>query len=131
MAGRPRSTSSPFARDSANFMRRSRRTKNNPVLLGEAGVGKTAIVEGLKGWLKYAEKFTASMTWRFSKDMRDPVDLNPPARSIERNPWLALKQLLITRVVMFDDVIQAKTGSTSAPTPQFLLPLKFRDHFWL
>ena len=24
-----------------------RRTKNNPVLLGEAGVGKTAIVEGL------------------------------------------------------------------------------------
>ena len=25
-----------------------RRTKNNPVLLGEAGVGKTAIVEGLR-----------------------------------------------------------------------------------
>ena len=25
----------------------SRRTKNNPVLLGEAGVGKTAIAEGL------------------------------------------------------------------------------------
>ena len=25
----------------------SRRTKNNPVLVGEAGVGKTAIVEGL------------------------------------------------------------------------------------
>jgi len=25
----------------------SRRTKNNPVLIGEAGVGKTAIVEGL------------------------------------------------------------------------------------
>jgi ATP-dependent Clp protease ATP-binding subunit ClpC len=24
-----------------------RRTENNPVLLGEAGVGKTAIVEGL------------------------------------------------------------------------------------
>ena len=24
-----------------------RRTKNNPVLIGEAGVGKTAIVEGL------------------------------------------------------------------------------------
>src|SRR5437764_12071792 len=27
--------------------RLSRRTKNNPVLIGEAGVGKTAIVEGL------------------------------------------------------------------------------------
>ena len=25
----------------------SRKTKNNPVLIGEAGVGKTAIVEGL------------------------------------------------------------------------------------
>ena len=25
----------------------SRRTKNNPVLIGDAGVGKTAIVEGL------------------------------------------------------------------------------------
>ena len=25
----------------------SRRTKNNPVLVGEAGVGKTAIAEGL------------------------------------------------------------------------------------
>ena len=25
----------------------SRRTKNNPVLLGEPGVGKTAVVEGL------------------------------------------------------------------------------------
>ena len=24
-----------------------RRTKNNPILIGEAGVGKTAIVEGL------------------------------------------------------------------------------------
>ena len=28
----------------------SRRTKNNPVLLGEAGVGKTAIAEGLAQW---------------------------------------------------------------------------------
>lgn len=25
----------------------SRRTKNNPVIIGEAGIGKTAIVEGL------------------------------------------------------------------------------------
>src|SRR6185436_7857814 len=32
----------------------SRRTKNNPVLIGEAGVGKTAIVEGL------AQKIVAS-----------------------------------------------------------------------
>ncbi|HIE70008.1 MAG TPA: ATP-dependent Clp protease ATP-binding subunit, partial [Planctomycetes bacterium] len=29
----------------------SRRTKNNPVLLGEAGVGKTAVVEGLAQYI--------------------------------------------------------------------------------
>ena len=27
----------------------SRRTKNNPILVGEPGVGKTAVVEGLAG----------------------------------------------------------------------------------
>lgn len=32
----------------------SRRKKNNPILVGEAGVGKTAIVEGLA--LAIAEK---------------------------------------------------------------------------
>ena len=34
-------------RSSASSRSSARRTKNNPVLLGEAGVGKTAIVEGL------------------------------------------------------------------------------------
>jgi ATP-dependent Clp protease ATP-binding subunit ClpC len=29
----------------------SRRTKNNPVLIGDPGVGKTAIVEGLAQWV--------------------------------------------------------------------------------
>ena len=29
----------------------SRRTKNNPILIGEAGVGKTAVAEGLAQWL--------------------------------------------------------------------------------
>ena len=31
----------------------SRKTKNNPVLIGEPGVGKTAIVEGLALLMKY------------------------------------------------------------------------------
>src|SRR4029450_10606931 len=33
----------------------SRRTKNNPVLIGEPGVGKTAIVEGLAGRIVKAD----------------------------------------------------------------------------
>src|SRR5690606_37899278 len=33
----------------------SRRTKNNPVLIGEAGVGKTAVVEGLAQKIVQAE----------------------------------------------------------------------------
>ncbi len=48
----------------------SRKTKNNPVLIGEAGVGKTAIVEGLAqrivsgdvpGWLKDRSIFSLDM----------------------------------------------------------------------
>ena len=51
------------------------------------------------------------------------------APSNERNPWLHWRGLLIARVVLFDDVIQVGTGSTSAPPPQFLLPLSSATTF--
>src|SRR5207302_624456 len=40
----------------------SRRTKNNPVLIGEPGVGKTAIVEGLAGRIVRGELHTIGAT---------------------------------------------------------------------
>src|SRR5437868_5808267 len=61
----------------------SRRTKNNPVLLGEAGVGKTAIVEGLAQCIgattldeyrKYIEK-DAALARRFQE-----IIVNPPSK---------------------------------------------------
>ncbi|MGJ3238671.1 MAG: ATP-dependent Clp protease ATP-binding subunit [Anaerolineae bacterium] len=53
----------------------SRRTKNNPVLIGEAGVGKTAIVEGL------AQKIA-------SADVPEPL-LNKRVRSLDLTAMLA------------------------------------------
>ena len=40
----------------------SRRQRNNPVLLGEAGVGKTAIVEGLAQLIIYVPSPSCSAT---------------------------------------------------------------------
>jgi recombinational DNA repair ATPase RecF len=45
----------------------SRRKKNNPVLIGEPGVGKTAIVEGWRSSSPAASARTASATTACSR----------------------------------------------------------------
>ncbi len=43
-----------------------RRQKNNPLFVGDPGVGKTAIAEGLAGALSWAKSPTSSRMRRFS-----------------------------------------------------------------
>ena len=50
----------------------SRRTKNNPVLIGEPGVGKTAIVEGLAGRIVDGDVPSRSRTSRISPSTWGP-----------------------------------------------------------
>jgi ATP-dependent Clp protease ATP-binding subunit ClpC len=61
----------------------SRRTKNNPVLIGEPGVGKTAMIEGLAAWIAGGalSKFAGCQLVSL-----DAAALVAPRRRIETEP---------------------------------------------
>src|SRR6185295_13800469 len=114
----------------------SRRTKNNPILIGEAGVGKTAIVEGLalrmlqndipeslKEKEKYIEKDPA-LTRRFQ-----PVYVNEPSEedAIAILRGLKEKYELYHGVRITDDAIVAAVNLSSRYITDRFLPDKAVD----
>jgi ATP-dependent Clp protease ATP-binding subunit ClpB len=95
----------------------SRRTKNNPILIGEAGVGKTAIVEGL------AQRVAASDVPEFLRD-RDLVSLDLGALiagtkyrgEFEERLKAIMKEIERSdgKIILFIDEIHTIVGAGSA-----------------
>lgn len=94
----------------------SRRTKNNPVLIGEAGVGKTAVVEGL------ASRITSGMVPSFLRDRRImEVDLAAMVAGTKYRGEFEdrLKKLINEvekddKIIVFIDEVHSLVGAGSA-----------------
>jgi len=53
----------------------SKKTKNNPILIGAPGVGKTAIVEGLAHYIKNAKEYKEFIPEMFQDKVIINLDL--------------------------------------------------------
>ena len=92
-----------------------RRRKNNPLLVGEAGVGKTAIAEGLRGASSKATCPTCSPSPPYALDMGALLAGTKYRGDFEQRLKAVLKQLVDNpNAILFIDEIHTVIGAGAA-----------------
>src|SRR4029079_7182248 len=94
-----------------------RRTKNNPVLIGEPGVGKTAIVEGLAGRIMRGDVPAGLKTKRIvALDMGSLVAGAKYRGEFEERLKAVLKEIVDAQgqVILFIDALHTVVGAGAA-----------------
>jgi ATP-dependent Clp protease ATP-binding subunit ClpC len=94
----------------------SRRTKNNPILVGEPGVGKTAIVEGL-AWLFVEDRIPGSLAGRrlLTLDLGSVVAGTKYRGEFEERIKKIMKEIVQSgNVILFIDEIHTIIGAGGA-----------------
>ena len=92
----------------------ARRTKNNPVLIGEAGVGKTAIVEGLAQNLRQRCPRTADASPPIPLDLGAMLEHSLPWRIEERlKACIEEVQRSEGEIVLFIDELHTVVGQAT------------------
>ncbi len=94
----------------------NRKTKNNPVLVGDAGTGKTAIVEGIAQLIAYGKAPTALMNKRiYSLDLASMISGTKYRGEFEERLTKAIKRLKKDKnSILFVDEIHNIMGAGSA-----------------
>ena len=90
-----------------------RKKKNNPLLIGEPGVGKTAIVEGLANWIVQNQVPAALSGWRiFSLDLTSLMAGTSLRGQLEERLQSIFKNLVKHKnIILFIDEIHTIVGT--------------------